>query len=583
MGKTIKTRHVVKDIKALDRKGALSGAVRNTHAKTKEAAEKTDAPEQHYQHGTDYAMSKVEQTAKNGAADTARATGRGVKKTVDVVRSARNAAKEAKPKAQQAAQGSQRLAAASRQQATRAASRQTAPGAATKTTVAARQAAATGSKAATTTRNAAKGAVKQRTKGTVKTAAKGVKSASTTAGKAVKTTQQAAHASKTAAKATGIAARRAAQAARVAGRAAVAATKAAGKGIAAFAKMAIAAVKSLVAAIAAGGWVAVAVILVICLVGLIATSAFGIFFAGGDMGDGNPSMREVVAEVNQEHQGEIDSIRADNPHDEVMVTGGRAPWREVLAVYAVRTATGADDPMDAITMDSRRQQLLRDIYWDMNAIDHRVEDRQFEEIVAVEQPDGSIVEETQAYTRRTLYVTQSAKTAEEMAGQYSFAPAQGELLAELLSAQYASAWQSVLYGIHSGSGDIVEVAVTQIGNPGGQPYWSWYGYSQRVEWCACFVSWCANECGYIEAGLAPKFSWCQAGIAWFSDAGQYQPQGTGYVPQPGDIIFFDWDRAYPSDHVGIVESCDGTTVYAIEGNSGDAVRRNSYSVNSSVA
>jgi hypothetical protein len=584
MSKTIKTRNVVKDIKALDKREAGLAAVKSAHAKTKEVADRSEPPDQQYRHGNDYAQDKSEQAGKAGAEAAGRGAVKGTEKTVDVARDAKNAIKGARHGAQgarPAAQGSQRAATAARQQAAQTASKQTAQRAATRTAATTRQAATTSGKAASTTGRAAKDTIKQGAKSTVKTAAKGVKTASATAGKAVKTTQQAAHASKAAAKATGIAAHRAAQAARAASKAAAIAAKAAAKSVAAFAKMAIAAVKSLAAAIAAGGWVAVAVILIICLVGLIAASAYGIFFAGGDMGDGTPTLRAVVAEVNQEHQDEIDRIRADSPHDELMVTGTRAPWREVLAIYTVRTATNPDDPLDTVTMDERRQQLLRDIYWDMNSIDHRVEDRQFEEIIAVEQADGTIVEETQVYTRRTLYITQSAKTAEEMADFYNFTPAQRELLAELLSTRYVSAWQSVLYGTHAGSGDIVEVAASQLGNPGGAPYWSWYGYSSRVEWCACFVSWCANECGYIEAGLAPKFSWCQAGIAWFSDAGQYQPQGTGYVPQPGDIIFFEWGDGYPSDHVGIVESCDGSIVYTIEGNSSDAVNRRSYNINSS--
>jgi cell wall-associated NlpC family hydrolase len=137
----------------------------------------------------------------------------------------------------------------------------------------------------------------------------------------------------------------------------------------------------------------------------------------------------------------------------------------------------------------------------------------------------------------------------------------------------------VLYGIHAGSSDIVEVAASQVGNVGGQPYWSWYGFGSRVEWCATFVSWCANECGYIETGIIPKFAACQTqGIPWFKDRGQWAERG--YAPQPGDIIFFDWGRDGVSDHVGIVESCDGTTVHTIEGNSGDACNRRTYNVNS---
>ena len=125
---------------------------------------------------------------------------------------------------------------------------------------------------------------------------------------------------------------------------------------------------------------------------------------------------------------------------------------------------------------------------------------------------------------------------------------------------------------------IVEVALTQLGNEGGAPYWSWYGFDSRVEWCACFVSWCADQCGYIESGVIPKFSACVDGVSWFRGNGQWQDRN--YEPQAGDIIFFDWDGDGTSDHVGIVEKCENGVVYTVEGNSGDACRGRQYSVGS---
>ena len=132
----------------------------------------------------------------------------------------------------------------------------------------------------------------------------------------------------------------------------------------------------------------------------------------------------------------------------------------------------------------------------------------------------------------------------------------------------------------TGSTDIVEVAASQVGNEGGEPYWSWYGFSDRVEWCACFVSWCAYKCGYIEDGIIPKFAGVGTGIDWFQKRGQWQ--GRGYRPMPGDIIFFDWDGDGYGNHVGIVESSDDTYVYTIEGNSGDKCRRRTYFITSSM-
>ena len=127
---------------------------------------------------------------------------------------------------------------------------------------------------------------------------------------------------------------------------------------------------------------------------------------------------------------------------------------------------------------------------------------------------------------------------------------------------------------------IVEVARSQIGNVGGEPYWSWYGFTERVEWCACFVSWCANKCGYIRSDIIPKFSGCINGVEWFKDRGQWI--GNSFEPSPGMIIFFDWDdedgQDGNADHVGIVEKVENGRVYTIEGNTSDSCRQRSYPV-----
>lgn len=129
---------------------------------------------------------------------------------------------------------------------------------------------------------------------------------------------------------------------------------------------------------------------------------------------------------------------------------------------------------------------------------------------------------------------------------------------------------------------IVEVARSQIGNVGGEPYWSWYGFTERVEWCACFVSWCANQCGYIDAGIIPKFSGCEWGVSWFKQQGAWA--NNSITPTPGMIIFFDWRDEEGggldgrADHVGIVAKVDSGRVYTIEGNSADSCRERSYPV-----
>ena len=131
-----------------------------------------------------------------------------------------------------------------------------------------------------------------------------------------------------------------------------------------------------------------------------------------------------------------------------------------------------------------------------------------------------------------------------------------------------------------GDAGIVEVAASQVGNVGGRPYWSWYGFNDRVEWCACFVSWCANQCGYIREGIIPKFAGVDTGIEWFRDRHQWQKRG--YQPKPGDIIFFDWEGNGYGSHVGIVEFSDETYVYTIEGNTSDSCKRRTYFLHSTV-
>ncbi|WP_373238817.1 lysozyme family protein [Dorea longicatena] len=127
-----------------------------------------------------------------------------------------------------------------------------------------------------------------------------------------------------------------------------------------------------------------------------------------------------------------------------------------------------------------------------------------------------------------------------------------------------------------GNQQIVSVAMGQIGNSGGQKFWSWYGFDSRVEWCACFVSWCADQSGLIESGNVPKFSLCSEGVTWFQGKNKWQSGGT--TPSAGMIIFFDWNHDGTSDHVGIVEKCEGGRVYTIEGNSSDQVRQRTYAV-----
>ena len=292
-------------------------------------------------------------------------------------------------------------------------------------------------------------------------------------------------------------------------------------------------------------------------------------------------MTAVVREINNDYQMQIDTAKANISYDVLEMSGSHAVWREVLSVYAVKTTTDPDNPQEVASMDDSKKAILKDIFWQMNTISTRTETKT--EAVTTETDDGNgyIIETTETVTRTYLYITVSHKSADEMADQYNFNDDQRKQLAELLSDKNKALWTSVLYGITGTDDQIVAVALSQLGNVGGEPYWSWYGFDSRVAWCACFVSWCANECGYIEDGIVPKFSGCVGSVQWFKDRSQWL-EGTE-EPAPGMIIFFDWNDEEEgqdglSDHTGIVERVENGLVWTIEGNSGDACREKSYAV-----
>ena len=282
------------------------------------------------------------------------------------------------------------------------------------------------------------------------------------------------------------------------------------------------------------------------------------------------------------YQNKLDDIKNSNTYDELEMSGSRAVWPEVLSIYAVKTTNDPDNPQEVASMTDEKKQLLKDIFWEMNEISYETEEKTETVIVETDDGEGNIIEEEVEETTVYLYITVSHKTVEEMMAQYGFTEDQKAQVAELL-AQDGSMWVSVLYGIYGADDQIVAVALSQLGNVGGEPYWSWYGFGSRVEWCACFVSWYADQCGYIETGVIPKYAGCVNGVNWFKDRGQWADNDI--EPAPGMIIFFDWDNKGSSgpqdgesDHTGIVERVEDGIVYTVEGNSGDSCRENHYAV-----
>lgn len=573
----IKTRDAVKGtIKTIDKAAIASERMKAAYAKTKDKAEQGYYADENSasEYAADRYSTAAERIADEGVHQFNKQGQKGVKTTQENIVKAKD--KVAYFKQKRATKAAENKAA---QNMSEQAGVQIRHGTARRTSA---QTVKTAKQTEKTVKQSARSAgktVKTATKGTVKTTLKSVKTAQATSKAAIKTAENTAKTTKAAAKASAKAAQRAAQVAKATAKATAVAIKAAVKATVATVKAIIAGTKALIAAIAAGGWVAVIVIIVICLIGLLVGSVFGIFFSGEDSGNGM-TMQGVVREINTEYDTRLDEIQYGTAHDVLEMSGSRAVWKEVLAVYSVKTNTDPDNPQEVATMDEGKKQLLSGIFWEMNEISSRTESKTETVITESDDGHGNIVQTETTVTQTYLYITVSHKTAVEMAEQYGFSEEQRQQLSELLAEENNSLWSQVLYGISVGDGEIVTVALSQLGNVGGQPYWSWYGFNGRVEWCACFVSWCANECGYIESGVIPKFAGCVLGSQWFKDRGQWQDGS--FEPSAGQIIFFDWEGDGETDHVGIVEKCENGIVYTVEGNSGDACRQKQYSVGSSV-
>ena len=401
----------------------------------------------------------------------------------------------------------------------------------------------------TTARNAEK-AVKSTAKGSVKTAERGVKTAQATSKATIKTAEQTAKAT--------------AEATKTAVRATIAAVK-----------VIIAGTKALISALIAGGWVSVVIILIVVLLGC-AVSLFG---GGG----GSNAYTPVSAEV-EAYEPLIQKYAKQY---------GIPEYVELIKAVMMQESGGRGlDPMQAAegSFNTRYPHEPNGIQDPEYSIQCGVQELKAALISAeVENPIDMehIKLALQGYNFGNGYIS----WAKTNYGGYSYTNA---VEFSTMQAQRLG-WESygdTQYPAHvlryypygraftsGGNQAIVEVALTQLGNEGGQPYWSWYGFDGRVEWCACFVSWCADQCGYLDSGIVPKFAGCVDGANWFKGNGQWQDRN--YEPTAGTIIFFDWENDGETDHVGIVEKCENGVVYTVEGNSGDACRQNQYSVGSS--
>lgn len=294
-------------------------------------------------------------------------------------------------------------------------------------------------------RSSGKRTIKTLEKGTYKVTKLSVKTAERTAKTTIKTAKQTAKAAEKTAKASIKAAQKAAQAARAAAKAAVATTKAVVKATIAAVKAIIAAIKGLISLIVAGGWVAVVVIIVICMVALLVCSAFGIFF-GTDTpeGESTPTLRSAISQIQGEFNTSIENEKANHTYTYVDTSGAAPALKEVLAIYSVKTATDPNNPQEVVTMDEGKIDLMRDVFWDMNNIEAWTEDK--EETVTTQyiNDKGEVVTETKTVTNTYLYIIVNRKSVEEMANTYCFNDKQKQQLNELLSEEHSNLWNALI-------------------------------------------------------------------------------------------------------------------------------------------
>lgn len=581
MGRTIKTRHVQKDIKVLDKTVTAAEHMKGAYIRTRDSAEQTQVKEQGNPVG--YAEDQVMEKGERAARGTVQQAGKQGEKVIHAVRERGRAKKEAEtfrekngePSASSFSSGTEKTYQPKEQMKNRA-------GVQTGRTVG-EQAGKKGAQIRELPKQTVKtfergektiktvnASVKTSGKAAVKGTGRTIKTAEQTGRNAVRTTEVAARTAGQGARAAVLTMQRTAVAARQAAIAAAKAAKAAAKAVTAAVKAVIAATKALVSAILAGGWIVVLILVIVIL--------FGALFSM--VGGSNSS---TVAPVSAEVEAYEPLIR------QYARQHGIEEYVELIKAVMMQESGGqGTDPMQASECgyNTRYPNTPNGITDPEYSIDVGIQNlaaclRE----AGVESPVdmNNIKLALQGYNYGNGYIS----WAKENYGGYTYANAV-EFSTMMAERNGWSGYGDTEYVSHvlryyvfgriptgTGSQAIVQVALTQEGN-GGDTYWSWYGFTKREEWCACFVSWCADQCGYIEGGVIPKFSLCSAGMEWFESRGQFMD--SSYVPASGDLVFFDWGNDGSVDHVGIVESVVDGTVYTVEGNSGDKVARRSYPI-----
>lgn len=204
--------------------------------------------------------------------------------------------------------------------------------------------------------------------------------------------------------------------------------------------------KALITALMAGGWIALVIIIIICLIGMLCSSIFGIFFSGEKTSANSITMNDVIAECNLDFSNQLQVIQAQNPHDDYVLEGSMASWKDVILIYAVKQSNGVNE-QEVMTIDNQKKMVFKQIFWEMNSISSEVITEN-----VIEQGVNTL-EKPKEVQKRVLHIRITSKTAEEMKTQYQFTPQQNMQFNELLSDDYDSLWNALIYG--SGTGDYI--------------------------------------------------------------------------------------------------------------------------------
>ena len=231
------------------------------------------------------------------------------------------------------------------------------------------------------------------------------------------------------------------------------AAKAFARALAKVVKATIAAAKSLVSAIIAGGWIAVIVIILLCLVGAVAGSFYGIFFST-ETSDTGMNITSVIQEINAEYDSRINELKSADTYDRVEINGSKANWKDILSVYSVKVSTDPNNPQETATMDENKKSILTGIFWDMNSISSSVETRTETQEVTTTDETREEVTAQQEVPLKVLTITITDKTAEDMANEYAFDDVQKKYLTELMSNSNDKLWASIIYNVGSNTSRI---------------------------------------------------------------------------------------------------------------------------------